>query len=162
MTAIEHTARHEAGHAVVSHVLGVRVDSVTVQPDGDTLGLTSHAGTIADEVVEALLELRPHQIVDFGSVRRGAAIAVAGALAAGDLVGSSSDMERAERLARCAHGGDAKLGALFINYVVRFADAIVTAHQRQIDAVAAALLERRTLDGNEFRAVFDAASEGPT
>ncbi len=158
---LEHTARHEAGHAVVAHVLGVRVHAVTIEPADGNLGKVTHAGTIDEATIEAMRELAPHQFVEFQSIRRGVAIAVAGALAAGDMAGCGPDFAHAQRLAMNAHGGDERLGEAFLAYCAKFADTIVQGHQRQVGAVAAALLERKTLTGDEFREVLAAASEAP-
>lgn len=162
MTGLEHTARHEAGHAVVSHALRSRVEVVNVEPTETTLGHVAHRHSLDDETIEAMRELAPHQFVEFGEVRRVVAVLVAGSLAAGDMVGCGPDFERAQRIAMNAHGGDERVGAAFLDYCARFAMSIVTSHQRQIDAVAAALLERKTLHGDAFREVFATAGEGPT
>jgi ATP-dependent Zn protease len=38
------TAYHEAGHAVISHVLSVPIEHVTIRPDGETAGRLENVG----------------------------------------------------------------------------------------------------------------------
>jgi ATP-dependent Zn protease len=47
-------AHHEAGHALVAELLGVRVDVISIKPAEHHVGVTIHAPSEIDEVAEIL------------------------------------------------------------------------------------------------------------
>jgi len=145
-------AYHEAGHAVMRLHLGRRLVRVTIKPKGDSLGHMLQPKTKID-------------IQWFGEdwrTRRWAEteimVSMAGPEAEKRLTGrrnnagAVSDGENVANVAMKAEG-DGELATAFIRWLeLKVAACLASpAVWVQVEAVAAALLERETLSGEEVR-----------
>jgi ATP-dependent Zn protease len=134
----KHIAYHEAGHAVIGHVLGCEVRMATIKPKYSSLGsadvqpggavdvATAHikvdlAGPLAERLVS------PHSFFDL--IHRG----------------SQKDWRSAWKAAQ--RDEDVILG------LIHETKALVQRHREAIARVAAALLERETLTGDDIRRI---------
>ena len=142
-------AIHEAGHAVVSIIKGRRPGRVTIRPKGDSLGHMAPHRARFGEVY------RPSLTV----VAKKMAIAYAGVAAerrAGyhpQRYGWDHDRKLALFLADDFVGGDDVSRKHLVAFAKRQAEFIVDLHWEAIEAVAAALLERETIAGDEVRPI---------
>jgi cell division protease FtsH len=166
-------AHHEAGHAVVALALGVdEVVAVDIGGAADAFGRTvmrQRAGietraTIEDRVCADLGGRAAEAVVygDYSANARGdlatATHAIAGLHASTGLAGglaylgdekAAAAMLRVDRTLRDAVNADlARLQARAVD--------IVRAHREALEAIAAALADRRHLTGDEVRAIFEA------
>jgi ATP-dependent Zn protease len=145
------TAYHEAAHAVMHHLVGDHIVSVTIKEDEETWG-----------------RVRIYVKEDAARQWRRWATAMAGSIAErwiseGDLIGSEDDFERRDDaidevfadITKAAKetGVDKKDIADAVFKIARtfedLVEAIVTAHRPAIEALAAELLERKTMTGEE-------------
>lgn len=92
---IDHTALHEAGHAVVSHLLNLPVELATCEPSGDFAG----------KVVYCAVPVLTGAAKD-AETRRYLIAALAGRAAVGDGLGATTDHDIAWRYARQLVGDD--------------------------------------------------------
>jgi hypothetical protein len=149
------TAYHEAGHAVMRLELGRGVTRATVKPEGEALGRVRH---------------RPSKLdTDYPGVdwpyRRWAETEVMTLLAGPEAeeqligrrndVGASSDDAKVLEIAVEAEGyGEERRDAYLEWLRLKVRDFVAHAHfWIQVEAVAAALLERETLTGAEIRQI---------
>lgn len=160
---LRHVAIHEAGHAVVAHLLGYGVESVTIRGEGDAGGWT---------------DIRMPSVSDRALVEARVKVLLAGRAAnvffgAPPDTGATSDLAEATRLLAAARLSFGLAGSLVyraapgqaLDMVTRdkaLADAIgqelgrlmtstqrlVADHSAAIQRVAYALLERSVLDGH--------------
>jgi cell division protease FtsH len=175
------TAFHEAGHAVVSMVLNpaVRVQQVTIVPRRDSLGFTSYdseAPAASLNRVEAISRMCVALAGRTAESRRFPAVASGG----GGDAGAASDLQHVTRIAWQAiteWGLDEPFGWLVMSSLSQSARAaldekavartnawieearaqtaaVVEAHWRSIERVAAYLLEHEMIDGNTLRAML--------
>jgi hypothetical protein len=140
------TAWHEAGHAVVGYRHGFYGGPVTIVPDmaEGTLGSATGEGRPDDggEMDEAYI---------VGRVAGAAAERLYDPRSSG--AGSWSDDEQASTLlARLPKGTERRLRAE--------AKRLVGANRKQIEAVATALLEDKTLSEDEWVSIVDSVDEG--
>jgi len=145
---IEHTAYHEAGHAVVALRLGYEVKWVTIVPTRRSLGYARI----------------PHGSLSPDDIRIDFAGALAEALVNPTsfdekiLNGSRSDWRWARRSVRnfVALGfiGDYE-GDVLIEELLHETRALVRRDKEAITRVAAALLERKTLTGDDVKRIME-------
>jgi ATP-dependent Zn protease len=154
MTPIEHIAYHEAGHVVIGLVLGFEVRKVTIKPKSRTLG------NVQAQVGEA----SSNRCVD-----RDAAdikFCLAGPLAEqlvsprpfDELIadGSGKDWRNVRRTARRLNTrGEAEVVIVMLALETA---ALVQQHRDAIERVAAALLERETLMGDDIKRLAESVS----
>src|ERR671928_501400 len=168
-------AYHEAGHALMSHLMGdaLPVQKVTIVSRGQALGYTLNLPTedrylhTKEELVDMMkvyLAGRAAEMVVFGRVTNGAAndLEKATALARsmvfeygmGDAV--SSRTMRADNYALSEETKrlrDAEQGRL-TDGAFQEAIRLLTKHRAALDRIAHALLEKETLDRNELDALL--------
>jgi len=154
------TAIHEAGHAVASYFLHVKIKAVTIIPAEDALGEVTHppirfasSPGVFDDSVRGIDRAERHIIV----------------LWAGQLaqrkhaprsrwrVSGSADREAAMKLFWHITSADEKARNLQSALLWRRAELLVEQHWKSILAVADALLEHKTLDADGVRAAVDRA-----
>jgi hypothetical protein len=141
-------AYHEAGHAVVAWMLGLRVRSVTIRPASGHSGLTRIAGFGRTTTEKKIL------------------ITLAGPYTRRRFVPRSAwrsrnqshladgyDFDKVALLLDDAHG-NGKVADLYSRYVMAKAEQLVDDGWQHIEAVAKALLERETLTVAEMRQVI--------
>jgi ATP-dependent Zn protease len=154
------TAYHEAAHAVMHHLVGDHIVSVTIEEDEETWG-----------------RVRIYVKEDAARQWRRWSTAMAGSIAErwisdGDLVGAEDDFARRDDAidevfadiikAVKDTGIDKKDIADAVFKIARtfeeLVEAIVTTHRPAIEALAAELLERKTMTGEQVHAFL--ASHG--
>jgi ATP-dependent Zn protease len=136
------TAHHEAGHAVAAIVRGVRVKHATIAPSGNRAGhirllgrVPTQTGAMHDRGMIALAGEAAQRRFSPRSVRRHH---------------GGSDREAVRRFALDA-SGSAKVAQCLVDLWQAQADDLVQARWATIQRIAAALLERQTIDGAELR-----------
>lgn len=157
------TAYHEAGHAVATYFLGRagRVKRVTIVPDPkqDTLGCMHHAG--------ARRRFRPD--IDWDGATRLRLEAEIMILLAGGIAearatgprapgGCTRDDEHAADLALYA-GASERQADPFLKWLEIRTEELIATRWAQVEAVAAALLRRGTLDEHALRRLLGCPSE---
>ncbi len=168
-------AYHEGGHALMSHLMGdlMPIQKVTIVGRGDSLGLAYYLPTedrylhtkeeLVDVMKVALAGRAAEQIV-FGRVTNGA----------------SNDLEKVTEIARkmVFEFGMSEIApartmradnyalseetkrmrdseqARLTDHAFEEAQRLLTKHRRALDRVAAALLEKETIDGDELKALL--------
>jgi ATP-dependent Zn protease len=145
-----HTAYHEAGHAVVAHVLGERIELVTLEavehPQGTKHGLTRNWVTgQRTEILEKKLQIRQ-------------AGRLATLKAFGTSNGGSYDL-RACRQAFKDHGGSWPEAQVQTHMARSSACALIILelHWRAVEALANALISQRILSGDEAHSIIQTA-----
>jgi cell division protease FtsH len=168
-------AYHEAGHALMAHLMGdlMPVQKVTIVGRGDALGLAYYLPTedrylhtkeeLVDVMKVALAGRAAEQIV-FGRVTNGAAndlekvteIARRMVFEFGMSEIAPSRTMRADNYAlseetkRMRDNEQARL----TDHAFEEAQRLLTKHRRPLDRLAAALLEKETIDGAELKALL--------
>lgn len=162
MSSRRGSAYHEAGHAVVSVVLGFRsIKLVTILPG---------------EGCEARVEYEPHQAfrpgVEFSPdpeevVRSQVVGFFAGSFAQGRIDGDSTadddsvgDYLKAGTLADPVTESEEKAQA-YLRDCAEQAELLVAEHWAEVEAVAAALLERQALSGGDVVAIVESCRRHP-
>jgi ATP-dependent Zn protease len=145
----EHIAYHEAGHAVIALVLGYKVGKVTIKPKPFTLG------NVEMEVGEASSDRCVDR--DAADIK----IDLAGSLAErlvnhsplNELIeqGSRGDWLSVRRTARQLN--TQREAEILIVMLALETAALVQQHKEAIGRVAAALLERETLTGDDIKSL---------
>ena len=157
------TAYHEAGHAVACYYLGVKVKSATVVPDK---GQGTHGHVRHEDMYRGL----DPEIDLSGRARlrmeRSIIISLAGAAAQRRYSRQSwrhdhgaSDFRAAANLA-LRIGGDDDGADRFLRWLELRTDRLVQNHWQDIERVARALLERKTMNGGEIVKIIE--GEGGT
>jgi hypothetical protein len=138
------TAFHEAGHAVLTYRIGFYTDAVTIEPNDKlgTAGLSRGEGAWSDGSRDA----------DYIVTLFAGYAAEKHFNPQADDVCSASDFEQAEDLLRLR--SDLSKQDLW-----QTAEALVLRHWPEISAVAAALINDRTLSGEETEIICDAIDE---
>jgi ATP-dependent Zn protease len=159
MTEMRATAYHEAGHAVVADRLGYGFSTVSIIPDADdaTHGRIVFSCPVLASDPNLGLTLRQEE-----RVRNNIVVTLAGGIAEERFcgkptdeitLGTQSDRDSVTDLAFRMAGSTAECQAL-LDWLATRADNIVTHRWPQIEAVAAALVERRRLSGTEARLII--------
>ena len=154
---LEATAYHEAGHAVVCCREGRRFRRATIEPDGERGTLGHVAGVVQPKWFRPDLELTPRLMIRAESeiVELWAGPAAERRFTnRWNRVGARGDEEGILLLAERFHGGDVL--AKYIAYLKARAEAYVASPVvwPEIEAVAAALIDRLTLTFEETHAVI--------
>ena len=145
-------AYHEAGHAVVSRMLGLRVKSVTIRP-GSVL-IDSFSGAPTEKQILILLagiyaqrHFAPHSSWRSRSQSH---------------PNSGYDFDKVALLIHDQHG-NGRVADLYSRYAFAKAEQLVEGSWQHIEVVARALLERGTLTGAEmYQVMFDAEKTRPS
>jgi hypothetical protein len=177
-TRREAVAYHEAGHAVVAHMLEYQVRRVSIAPKSDSEGHVSWPNPINRSVMSRL-EFGSEAGLDRVRYRIDHAIIVsmAGALAQkrhnprsrwryagsgaapGEFLLKGSDDQLALELASRVHEGE-KVRTAYLRYLEARAEALVKRHWSRIERLAITLLERETVSGDIREAMMtDAIKE---
>ncbi len=156
-----HAAYHEAGHFVAQYRLTPDdgTERVSIVPGEGTLGHHAPASGLEDH-----FRLRDG-VAEYDPAAVEAEIVILYAGAAADL---HLDPSREEEVRAGAGSDDAKAAELLRDHLGRNRERdlrqraadFVAEHWREIEAVAAELLERKTLNGTEAELILDAAAEG--
>ncbi|KAL6774585.1 FTSH4 [Auxenochlorella protothecoides x Auxenochlorella symbiontica] len=177
------TAYHEGGHALVALYTpgAAAVHKATVVPRGGALGMVSQ---LPD--ADAELSVTRRQLLARLDVAMGGRCAEELIFGEGDVTtGASSDLVAATGLARAMvtdYGFSARLGAMSIPFAEASAEAqaaieaevralvtaaharardLLAAHEKELHALAAALLKEETLSGQQIKDLLAAAGGGP-
>jgi ATP-dependent Zn protease len=151
------TAYHEAGHAVASYYLFHRIKKVTIVPDkkNDNAG-SCHSKGPSLAGIDVSISPRKQATI-FDNIK----IFLAGEAAQARFNRrtirqwhGSSDFHQAAGLA-LRLSGDARGAELLLDWLRHEAEQLVAIRWREIEVVAEALLRRRTLTGEEVRAVIN-------
>ena len=150
------TAYHEAGHAVIAYHVGVKIQTVTIVPDGEYLGLCRHAKVIrgrypeADDSDRTRLRMEKHGMIALGgpiaqrlynprSVRR---------------YHASSDYRSVADVALRVSSGSTEQAEAWMTWLeIRTSDAL-RLRWVVVKALAEELMERRTVAGNALYALI--------
>jgi hypothetical protein len=148
---VRRTAIHEAGHAVASYFLHVRMKHVTIVPERDSLGHVRHRRVqfgrhgIFDDSLRGTDRAERHIIVCF-----------AGQIAQRKYaphsqwrIGGSMDQEQAMELFWHIASADEKARNLQLQLLWRRTELLIELHWKDVRSVAAALLKRKTLDATQ-------------
>jgi ATP-dependent Zn protease len=158
----EHTAVHEAGHAVLESVMGLGLRSVTIVPDFDDMsaGHALHSGESPEQGsdAEALL-----MYAEEAFWLRHAVALYAGAEAVrqirpqdgADGGGESDRTSAAVALNKITD--DTESLDLYFALAKRRCTLLVEFYRSEIEALAAALLARHTLSGTDVRKIVTAS-----
>jgi hypothetical protein len=151
------TAIHEAGHAVASFYLHVKIKAVTIIPAKDSLGKLTHPpirfardGEF-DDSVRGIDRAERHVMVYWAgplAQRRFAPRSRWRIAASSDFAGMSELFSRIQ-------GADDRAAILYGKLLHRRAQLLVDLRWKDIEAVADALLEHKTLDAEGVRAAID-------
>ncbi|WP_411904178.1 ATP-dependent metallopeptidase FtsH/Yme1/Tma family protein [Methylorubrum thiocyanatum] len=152
-----HTAIHEAGHAVIGRKVTMVCGGATIKADDD-LDAAGHAIVADADTTWRAWEMR-EKFRDLTSVMRGRIITIqAGHEAEAEilgepLTGDDDDRECAEAMVEDA-GFPEDQDAVVLARLRRFARQLARRHRADIERVAAALMERETLTGEEIDAML--------
>lgn len=156
---LEQVAYHEAGHAVVARWLHLKFKMVTIVPGEDSLGHLLHVPTPRSENPE----LNPWTDRMRLQMERYAMCALAGVAAQRRLRPSSVrsyhgsvDYANVVKRLDCFAGDDKEI-TLWARLLAHRVRNLIALRWPAVEAVAAALLERKRLTGDEVRDVIDAA-----
>lgn len=160
--AVALVAHHEAGHACIAEALGIRVTTASiVRVPGQHRGIVKYGA--AEEVESIVISFagvlaaarsagRPVRWSRGGRGRRSAAV---------QDYGGSDDLAKAATTAELdLVWNDAAERRAYLRWLWQRARVLVERHWPMIEAVAAALVERRTLTGEEVRGVRRAVKLG--
>lgn len=144
-------AHHEAGHAVASYFLALKIKRVTIIPSGDSRGLLEHW---------PMPRWFHPELAEYGDVRhrylieRHVQVFLAGPEAEARLIGrhnwkhGASDLDSAvSMLSYISGSGEETSARLRLSRIQ--ADQIVRKHWTLIQRLAAVLVERKTMTGPE-------------
>jgi len=150
-------AYHEAGHAVVSCMLGLRVKSVTIRPG------SSYSGSVLiDRFSKAPTEKQILILLAGVYAQRRFAPHSAWRSRNQSHPNSGYDFDTVALLIHDEHGSG-RVADLYSSYAFAKAEQLVEGWWQHIEAVAKALLERGTLTGAEmYQVMFDAAKTRPS
>ena len=143
---LDTVAYHEAGHAVVSRMLGLRVKSVTIRPGSVLIDRFSRAPTEKQILIllaglYAQRRFAPHSAWRSRNQSH---------------PNSGYDFDTVALLIHDEHGSG-RVADLYSRYAFAKAEQLVEGWWQHIEAVAKALLERGTLTETEMcQAMFDA------
>jgi ATP-dependent Zn protease len=160
-TALTHTAYHEAGHIVMSHVVGLPCRIATIKRRGTSLGHVKHSNRCFSEIVESWCALG----------RRRSARSVAVAMIMVNMAGREAqviafgkpdchDGDRSDLSAILELAFDYRIGCTVSDSgavtietggtLRRYTAGILRRHWRKVEAVTKALLAHRDLKGSEL------------
>lgn len=153
---LKRTAYHEGGHAVVSVLTRRQVKKVTIVPDGETLGEVVHYGwppSIIEDTATRASESKSRRWLFREMIIHHAGM-IAEAKGTGgmteDIVewGGSDSSTLADYVLQ-AFGDSQKK----VDQTKQETKKLLDAHWEAVEAIAAALLEHRTLSGKRVRAI---------
>ena len=151
---LTNTAYHEAGHAVATWRLGLRVATASIEKTEQYLGMVSRTATRLERQIDFSSD---PAVVD--RIERLIMICWAGALAVRRLNprskwrnGASEDFEKASNLFFHICGFDAKTQQLYSGLLWRRTELLIEGNWPLVEHVAGLLLERTNLSGQEVDA----------
>ena len=160
-TQLQITAYHEAGHTVAAHALGAPVGRVTIVPTDEYNGASLHGRIISRREIVAF---------EYGSISSfvGETVALRTVIIAfGGMVAQrrysphglrrwhwSTDHEHIRDIVYRVVGDDATEAKHWYGRALRRTERIIEQRWREVDALALALLEKRTLSGAEATAAI--------
>ena len=142
-------AHHEAGHAVVANRLGLMVRSVSIAADGG--GLTKLTGVGSGERAILITLAGPYAQRRYAPHSRWRWRNHLGFL---PQAGHARDFDIVTALIGRMEHGTVKVSRAYRRYVEVRAEELVEQYWQRIEAVAQALIERRTLTGDEMKVIF--------
>ena len=154
----EHVAYHEAAHVVAAYVLRRAFRSVTIEPDGKSLGVTwlqGKEGFRPDQDYSRLQDRRAERgiLISFAGVE--AEYVVTGRR---DHRGAAEDYRDAIDYAVGVTGSEKDASKYLQKMRLRAADLIrPPARWRAVEALAKALLSAKTIKGREARRIIGEA-----
>lgn len=163
MNLRERVAFHEAGHAVVAHLLGRRVLAVEVEDDPDSWRPGATAGRVQVDAIPVPFNPSRLTAAERKSFESEAIVALAGRVAEArfmNLPGGVLDEDDAATFARAARYLRPPNLTRFRAEAAQLADDYVRRHFELIRVVARALLESSFLTGTEFRRLVKDATNG--
>jgi hypothetical protein len=150
------TAFHEAGHAVAAFCVRQKVRKASIVPKMDTLGHVVHSPLKFGD--NGLFDDSPRGI---DRAEKRIVICYAGPLASRKFqprsrwkLGGSGDFDTARMLMAHLQGPDDKYNTLYSKLLWRRAELLVDFRWPEINAVAEALIEHRTLDADALEAAI--------
>jgi ATP-dependent Zn protease len=155
-SALAATAYHEAGHAVVGLRLRVRIKTATIVPGGDRLGEVTHG---KETYLYDNLRYRADSVRTRGRGEAEIIFCLSGLAAErrfrprASSKGALGDHEHAADLALLLNSDEVETTNAHIKYLSLRTDKLVADNWPQVEAVAQALLERRTLKVAEIAAI---------
>ncbi|GLK80117.1 AAA family ATPase [Methylopila turkensis] len=168
------TAIHEAGHAIVAHAIGLKVDVVSIVASGKALGFTRYAdgafvensrAAIEAHVIAGLAGRAADELLSGGAAAGAVAdlrfathliAALHACYGLGDTLASRGDLERAETLLDC-DPGLARLVEDELQRLMTVSRDLVARHRGAILALAERLSARRVVAASEVAEMFDAS-----
>jgi hypothetical protein len=150
-------AYHEAGHAVVARLLGIRVKHLTIIPDRDCIGGVLHEKIIRGVNPENEDSPRTQRPIE-NSVR----IALAGHIAQKSHsprshYGAGADHEGTTRLALAVNNGSTESAKAWLKWLKIGVTAMLKRYWNVVDAVAQELAEQKFLNSEQFEAIWTRA-----
>ena len=154
------TAYHEAGHAVAAIAQGVAVRSITIVPDKQE----GYAGRVQHEDLTRQVNLEAdNSPLTRLRIEKQIIVFLAGAAAQRKYdrrswrsFHSSSDYENAANLADAVSSSPAASEA-FLRWLAIASDDLIAAHWQEVEEIAKALVEEKTLSGTRVRELISRA-----
>jgi hypothetical protein len=155
-------ARHEAGHVIICLALGIPLAGAEISASGGRTWPESNAQS-QNDAISALPEMvrvigRPPPSV-FSKFRDQIILCLAGGVAEDlmnapprDLYNAADQIEARLRAELVTYSG--RGARTFLDYCEQECRAILGQHWSSVEAIAVALLERGSLDGDQLRAVW--------
>jgi hypothetical protein len=158
-SALESTAYHEAGHAVIAHFQHVKLKYVTIVPGKDSLGHVQRRSVIFgrhgvfDDSIKGIDRGERHIRVSFAGQIAQRKIAPRSRWRVSGRADHQIAMDIFWHI--CSH--DEKARNLYLSLLWRQTECLVDQWWKVIKAVAQSLLERKSLTDEQLRAVIDEA-----
>lgn len=155
---LRNRAYHEAGHAVVNEALGREVVCLSIDTERIGHGVSGGRCVVNDlQPPTEDLDGEELQRRRFDTITIGVAGPLAQCSACGgeiDRLGASADLKAARELTYSLTADDPQQGFPLLDCAIRRADGILKQHAQALNALAAALLERTELTGDEVREIM--------
>jgi ATP-dependent Zn protease len=153
------TAYHEAGHAVVSWVVGLQIEGASIEPQGSSLGRVSFTAMEAIEVYDEILHRR--LISSYAGVK--AVELCTGRPTDSDDPNTNpayrgSDWDEVTALTRALAGSEESEQAALQERAEEEAQRILCENWRGVEAVAYALLTNQSLDSVDLSRILEEAN----
>lgn len=173
-TERERIAVHESGHALAGYLLEVgNVEKVTIVPRGQSLGVTLitpasdqrlYVRSFLENRIKMLLAGRAAELIVYGECSSGAAqdlkeaSKIALSMVATMGLGDEGNLFSLDALSELNMRPDLKepiaSAELMLKRLGRECDELLHLHRRALDAIALALLQKESIDGDELAALI--------